>query len=372
MIAITNGKFFDGEVLVTDQTIFIKDDLIAKISSDRMLDGHTVVDAMGAFINQGFIDLQIYGSGGNLFSAYPDIETLRQMDLDLVAKGTTGFLACVATNSPEIVWQSIDAAKGYRKEAIGFLGLHLEGPFLNVKRKGAHVAEYIHKAALDEVKALVEQGDGVIKMMTIAAELQDDDVIKYLLDQGIILSLGHSDASYEEANAAYDKGFKTATHLFNAMPSIHHRSPALPAAVFNHPKAMASIIADGSHVDFAMVSISEKLMGERLFLITDAVTACNTGPYQHQLSGDKFITPDGTLSGSNITMLQAVQNCVKQCDISLPKALKMASEYPARLMGIPKRTGRIEVGSRADLVMISEGFRLERVFAGGLEYPVNN
>ena len=368
MIAITNSKFFDGDVLVTDHTVFIENGKITRISQDVMLGGCEVIDGEGAFLNAGFIDLQIYGSGGNLFSAYPETETLRQMDLDLVRKGTTGFLACVATNTSEIVWQSITAAKAYREDAVGFLGLHLEGPYLNAKRRGAHIAEYIRKASLDEVKRLMEHADGVVKMMTVAAELQDDEVISYLLDQDVILSLGHSDAGYAEATAAYDKGFETTTHLFNAMPSIHHRAPNLPAAVYNHPAAMASIIADGSHVDFAMVKISHKVMGDRLFLITDAVTECNIGPYQHQLSGDKFITPDGTLSGSNITLLQAVQNCVEHCGISLPDALKMASLYPARLINTPGQTGEIMVGGKADLVLISEDLKLKKVFAGGREY----
>lgn len=368
MIAITNSKFFDGDALITGHTVFIENGKIARISQDVMLGGCEVIDAEGGYLNSGFIDLQIYGSGGKLFSAYPQAETLRQMDLDLVSKGTTGFLACVATNTPEIVWQAITAAKAYRNEAIGFLGLHLEGPYLNAKRRGAHIAEYICKATLDEVKRLIEHADGTVKMMTIAAELQDDAVIGYLLDQNVVLSLGHSDANFAEASAAYDRGFKTTTHLFNAMPSIHHRAPNLPAAAYSHPKAMASIIADGSHVDFAMVKISQKIMGDRLFLITDAVTECSIGPYQHQLSGDKFITPDGTLSGSNITLLQAVRNCVRHCDISLSDALKMASLYPARLMGLIEKSGDIRTGNRADLVLLSENLMLKRVFAAGLEY----
>jgi N-acetylglucosamine-6-phosphate deacetylase len=369
MIAITNSKFFDGDVLVTDHTVFIENARIARISQDVMLEGCEVIDAEGAYLNAGFIDLQIYGSGGNLFSAYPEAETLRQMDADLISKGTTGFLACVATNTPEIVWQSITAAKAYREEAAGFLGLHLEGPYLNEKRRGAHIAEYIRKAPLDEVKKLMEHADGVVKMMTIAAELQDDAVISYLLDQGVLLSLGHSDASYSEATAAYDSGIKTTTHLFNAMPSIHHRTPNLPAAVYNHPVAMASIIADGSHVDFAMVKISQKVMGERLFLITDAVTECHIGPYQHQLQGDKFITPDGTLSGSNITMLQAVRNCVEHCDIPLHAALKMASLLPARLMEMDGHQGAVKVGSNADLVLLSEDLELKKVLMKGNSLP---
>ncbi len=363
MIAITNGRFFIDDILVTGQSVFIENGKIVKISADQILDRYEVIDAKGSYITAGFTDLQIYGSGGNLFSAYPTANTLSQMDQDLSAKGTTGFLACVATNSPEIVSEAIEAAKSYRKDAVGFLGLHLEGPYINAKRRGAHVEAFIHKASLDEVKKLIDQAEGVVKMMTIAAEIQDDAVINYLLDNEIVLSLGHSDADFEQATAAYDSGFKTTTHLFNAMPSIHHRAPALPGATFSHPLAMASIIADGVHVDFEVVRMSHKLMGSRLFLITDAVTQCQIGPYQHQLSGNKFVTPDGTLSGSNITMLDAVRNCVRYCGIDLNDALKMASLYPSKLMGQANKTGNLSVESTANLILLSENLELGKVFA---------
>ncbi|WEK19451.1 MAG: N-acetylglucosamine-6-phosphate deacetylase [Candidatus Pedobacter colombiensis] len=366
MIAITNCKLFKSGVLLTDQSVLIEKGKISRVSNEEVPAGYTQIDARGDFLSPSFVELQIYGSGGQLFSAYPTAETLQQMDDDLIRKGTTGFLACVATNTMEIVYQALDAAKAYRSQAKGFLGLHLEGPYLNPKRRGAHIEAYIHKAELDEVKRLLDHADGTVKMMTLAAELQDDAVINYLLDNDVLLSLGHSDASFEQATAAYNKGFKTTTHLFNAMPAIHHRAPNLPVAVFNHPAAMASIIADGNHVDFEMVKMSHKLMKDRLFLITDAVTECNIGPYQHQLSGDKFITPDGTLSGSNITMLQAVENCVQHCDIPLHDALNMASSYPAKLIGLADKIGSLNVGNDADLLLLTPELKLSKVFVGGL------
>ncbi|WP_316816856.1 N-acetylglucosamine-6-phosphate deacetylase [Pedobacter nyackensis] len=366
MVAITNCKLFKEGALLTDQSVLVEDGKITRLSNEPIPAGYQQIDASGDFLCPSFIDLQIYGSGGPLFSAYPTAETLRQMDDDLLRKGTTGFLACVATNSMEIVYRSLDAAKAYRTQAKGFLGLHLEGPYLNAKRRGAHIAAYIHKAGLDEVKRLLDYADGTVKMMTLAAELQDDAVIRHLLDNNVVLSLGHSDASFEEATAAYNKGFATTTHLFNAMPSIHHRAPNLPVAVFNHPTAMASIIADGNHVDFEMVKMSQRLMKERLFLITDAVTECNIGPYQHQLLGDKFVTADGTLSGSNITMLQAVQNCVSHCEITLNDALNMAALYPAKLVGLQDKIGQLKVGNDANMLLLTPELKLSKVFVGGL------
>ncbi|TKC12856.1 N-acetylglucosamine-6-phosphate deacetylase [Pedobacter polaris] len=362
MIAITNSRFFRDNELIANQTILINEGKIVAFTDGTIPNGCEVIDAEQDYLVPGFIELQIYGSGGNLFSAYPTAATLAQMDEDLISKGTTNFLACVATNATEIIHQAIEAAKAYRSQAKGFMGLHLEGPYLNAKRRGAHVAEFIKKATLEEVQSLLEKADGVIKMMTIAAELQDDEVIQLLLNNGIVLSMGHSDATFEQATLAYNKGITTTTHLFNAMPSIHHRQPNLPTALFNHPTAMASIIADGSHVDFEIIKMSQKLMQDRLFLITDAVTACNIGPYQHQLLGDKFITPDGTLSGSNITMVQAVQNCVNYCNIPIAEAIKMASLYPAKVMGQQNNKGKIEIGYNADLLLLSSELNLKHVF----------
>lgn len=353
-------------MLLANQSVLIENGNITRISDEEVPSGFQQLDAGGDLISPAFIDLQIYGSSGQLFSAYPTVDTLSQMDADLISKGTTGFLACVATNSMEVVYQCLDAAKAYQSQARGFLGLHLEGPYLNAKRRGAHVEAFIHKAELDEVKRLLDYADGTVKMMTIAAELQDDAVISYLLDNNMILSLGHSDATFAEATDAYNKGFKTTTHLFNAMSSIHHRAPNLPVAVFNHPTAMASIIADGYHVDFEMLKISHRLMGDRLFLITDAVTECNAGPYQHQLAGDRFTTPDGTLSGSNITLLQAVQNCIQHCGIALGEALNMASANPAKLMRLADRMGILKVGNRANLLLLTPELKLKKVFVDGL------
>ncbi|WP_316735252.1 N-acetylglucosamine-6-phosphate deacetylase [Pedobacter aquatilis] len=362
--AISNISYFKGDVLSTNQDIILNNTLISGIKkSDNQ-------SSSSLLVTQGFIDLQIYGAGGRLFSASPTVESLTVMENELLKNGTTGFLACMATNTPEVFNECIKAAKEHRSIAKNCLGLHLEGPFLNPKRLGAHVPEFVRKATLDEVKALLDFGDGVIKMMTIAPELQDDEVIKYLLDNGVVVSLGHSNATFDEATNAYNKGVQTTTHLFNAMSPIHHREPGIPTALFSHSKAVASIIADGQHVDFEVVKVAKKLLGERLFLITDAVTECANGPYQHVKSGNKFVMPDGTLSGSSLTMLQAVKNCVEYCDISLPEALDMATKYPSKLIGIDNLTGEIAVNKSADLLILDERLNLKQVIFKGEEISI--
>ncbi|MBE9598766.1 N-acetylglucosamine-6-phosphate deacetylase [Pedobacter sp. MC2016-24] len=366
-VTIQNARFYTEE-----DTLAQRHDLHIEAGRISALSVTEIQDNAHHLVVPGFVDLQIYGGGGRLFSAEPSVETLRMMEDDLLSKGTTGFLACMATNTPEVFNSCIEAAKAHRGEARNFLGLHLEGPFLNAKRRGAHVEAYIRKATLDEIKALLDFGDGVIKMMTIAPELQDDVVIEYLLDHGVLLSLGHSDATFEQATAAYNKGIATTTHLFNAMTPIHHREPGIPTAVFNHDEAKASIIADGQHVDFEVVKFSQKILKERLFLITDAVAACDHGPYQHMQMGDKFVVPDVsnaggavTLSGSSLTMLQAVKNCVAHCGISLSDALKMAALYPAKLIGLSDQIGKVALGYTADLLVLDNELNLKEVWLKG-------
>jgi len=356
---ITNISYFQDNDLKKNRDILIESDTISTIKdSDSQEISHSL-------LIPGFIDLQIYGAGERLFSADPTVESLTIMENDLLKKGTTGFLACMATNSPEVFNDCIKAAKEHRSTAKNCLGLHLEGPFLNPKRLGAHVPAFVRKASLDEIKKLIDFGDGVIKMMTIAPELQDDEVIEYLLNNGVVVSLGHSNATFDEATAAYNKGIQTTTHLFNAMSPIHHREPGIPTAVFSHDKAMASIIADGQHLDFEVVKFAQKLLKERLFLITDAVTACSTGPYQHVEKGNKYVMPDGTLSGSSLTMLEAVKNCVSHCDINLNEAIKMGTQYPAKLIGIENLTASIEIGHKANLLVIDDELNLKEVIFKG-------
>lgn len=356
---IPNTSYYNNDTLITSQEIEISN---AEIVAIRLANTTGTEQSITV---PGFIDLQIYGSGGRLFSADPTIESLTIMEDDLLKKGTTGFLACLATNTPEVFNACIKTVKAHRPSAKNCMGLHLEGPFLNPKRLGAHVPAFVRKASLDEIKQLLDFGDGVIKMITIAPELQDDEVIQYLLDNGVVVSLGHSNATFDEATAAYNKGVQTTTHLFNAMSPIHHREPGIPTAVFNHHKAMASIIADGQHVDFEVVKFAKKLLKERLFLITDAVTACATGPYQHVQKGNKYVMPDGTLSGSSLTMLEAVKNCVSHCAIDLNDALKMATRYPAKLIGIEHLKGTIETGKTADLLVLDSALELKEVIFKG-------
>ncbi|MES2650999.1 MAG: N-acetylglucosamine-6-phosphate deacetylase [Bacteroidota bacterium] len=363
MQTFDNFSYFTGNGVKHNQSITISNGKVISIGNADVTGDNDYL------IIPGFIDLQIYGTAGKLFSAQPSLESINHIEDALLIQGSTGFLICLATNTPKVFNECIEVIKKHRSEARNCLGLHLEGPFINPKKRGAHVEEFIRKATLDEVKKLLDFADGTVKMMTLAPELQDDDVIEYLLDNDVVVSLGHSEASFEQATKAYNQGIQTTTHLFNAMSAIQHRAPGIPTAVFNHPKAMSSIIADGHHVDFEVVKMAAKLMKERLFLITDAVTACNTGPYQHHAVNGKFVMPDGTLSGSSLTMLQAIQNCINHCDVSMVDAINMATQYPAKL--IKKEIGTIAKGAEANLLVLDKNLNLEKVFFKGEEIKLD-
>ncbi|MEB0248709.1 MULTISPECIES: N-acetylglucosamine-6-phosphate deacetylase [unclassified Mucilaginibacter] len=355
--ALHNLKLISGGTIAKGKAILIKGSHINAIIDETSIPADAEKkDLNGAYLAPGFIDLQIYGSGGKLFAGKPEVSALKRMEDDLLNQGTTGFFATIGTNTNEIVEAGIAAAKEYRANARGnFWGVHLEGPYLNVAKKGAHPAELIKKATLAEVKSWVEQADGVITMITIAPELQDQDVIDYLHAQGIIISSGHSNATYEQGKGFLNKPIPAVTHLFNAMPQMHHREPGYIPAIFEE-KPYTSIVADGNHVDWPMIRLAKRELGDKLFLITDAVTAATEGAYQHRLEGNKYVMPDGTLSGSSLTMLKAVQNCVEHVGIELAEAVNMATLYPAELAG-KKEKGRVEAGFDADLIIFNDQYQ---------------
>lgn len=355
LTALYNTQLVTGGAIIPGKAVIINQDKIAAVVNEQDIPaGAELIDLKGDYLASGLLDLQIYGAGGALFGGLPSEAALRQMEVTLLQQGCTGFFATVATNSDEVVLKAIESAKNYRKQAMGnFLGLHLEGPYLNAARKGAHPEKYIKKATLPEVKSWVELADGEIEMMTIAPELQDAEVINYLRSQNIILSSGHSNATYEQGKQFLNQIIPAVTHLYNAMPPIHHREPGIIPAIFEE-QPYTSIVADGIHVSYPMIKLAKRNLGNKLFLITDAVTEATAGTYQHQYKDNRYVMPDGTLSGSALSMLQAVANCVNFAGIELAEAVNMASLYPAQLANLSTK-GKVEAGFEADLIIFDAG-----------------
>jgi len=348
-------RIFTGEAWLDLHAIIVEDEIItdvlpvAKLAADietAVFPSHILAPA--------FIDLQIYGAYDKLFSVYRDTGSLALLN-EYCNKGGAAFcMPTVATNKPEIFYQCIDAIKLYWQQGgEGILGLHAEGPWINSSKRGAHIDSLIHSPTLKEAEDLLQYGKGVIKIITLAPEVCTKEIIDLIHSHGIIISAGHSNAGYEEAMKGFNNGITAVTHLYNAMSPLQHRSPGLVGAAFDHPKVMASIIADGYHVDYSAIRIAKKIMQQRLFAITDAVTTTTEGYYQHRADGDKYVA-DNILSGSALTMYKALQNLVSHAGIELTEALRMCSLYPAQVMRMDHELGRIVKGYKAKMVLLPQ------------------
>ncbi len=362
--ALTNVTIFTGNEMLKGKAILIRSGKIEGIIDNGSVPAdYEIIDCKGNYLSPGLIDLHIAGAGGYLFSSNPSVEALKAITDAITITGTTGFLIAIPTDSFNVYREVIRVVKENPHPAI--LGLHFEGPYISPLRRGAHIKEYIRTPRLEEVRELIVASGGVVKMLTVAPEVCDSDIIKLLNDNGIVVAAGHSNATFKEAVQGFKWGIRTTTHLFNGMSQLHHRNPGLPAAVFETDDVFASIIADGIHVDYNMISIAKKLMKERLFLITDAVEENLSGSYLHVRQNDRFTLPDGTLSGSLLTEMKAVKNCVENVGIPVDEALRMASEYPAKVLKISDKGG-IAQGYKADLVVFDKNFDIEQVFVEGI------
>lgn len=361
--ALTNGIIFTGNHTFKHKALLVEDARVCAIVDAAAIPaGFDSIDVQGKNICPGLIDLQIYGAGGHLFSAELTTESIAGIEQTLLREGCTSFYLTLATNTLALFKEAIAVYQSANPQVA--LGLHLEGPFLNPAKRGAHPQELIMEGTVPVLEDLFANHQGVVQMMTVAPELMKADAVQFLQDQGVLISAGHSNATFQEAQQAFDNGVATVTHLWNAMSVLHHRNVGLPGATYTHPAVCASIIVDGIHVDYEAVKISKSMMGERLFLITDAVTTCGTGIYQHILHGDHYVLPDGTLSGSALTMLKAIQNCVHHVDIPLDEAIRMATLYPANLID-RQDLGRLEEGALANILVFDADFQVDSVYFKG-------
>jgi N-acetylglucosamine-6-phosphate deacetylase len=353
--AFLADEIFTGSEMLAGQVLLIENKRITGIlPSPSLPSGYPVQSFPGCVITPAFIDLQLYGGNGKLFSHSLDTESLDATRTYCASGGCSHFMITMATNSMENFLKGIDVAGDYMASGKkGLLGLHLEGPWISPAKKGAHIEAFIKTPSLRDAELLLERGNGIVKMITLAPEQCGDEIIQLLMDNGIIVSAGHSSASYARASHAFKMGVPAATHLFNAMSPLQGREPGMVGAIYDDTNVMSSIICDGIHVDFASVRISKKIMGERLFFITDAVTSITEGYYPHVFQGNRYTLPDGTLSGSCMTMISTLKNAVQQAGLSLEESINMCSTYPAGLLKDP-HLGKVQAGQAADFNIIDK------------------
>lgn len=349
------SQIFTGEQWLHEHAAIVVEGAIKEVLPVAAIDSTIeIVVFKNSILAPAFIDLQIYGAHEKLFSIYQNTESLQLLNSYCNRGGAAFCMPTVATNKPEVFYNCIDAIRQYWQQGgEGILGLHAEGPWINKLKRGAHIEAFIHSPSLQEVRDLLAYGKDVLKIITLAPEVCSREVIACIHAAGVKIFAGHSDATYEEAMQSFDNGIAAVTHLYNAMSPLQHRSPGLVGATLDHPQIMASIIPDGFHVDYAAIRIAKKVIQERLFVITDAVTSTSEGYYQHEPDGDKYVV-DKILSGSALTMYKALQNLVQHAGIETGEALRMCSLYPARAMQMDDQVGMIASGYKAKMVVLPE------------------
>lgn len=315
-------------------------------------------DCTGLYLAPGLVDLQIYGGGGRLFNTDPTADAIRATWQAVRAGGGRHFQITLSCSPWETMLQAFDACRQYWREGgEGLLGLHLEGPYFNPEKRGAHPLKNIRKPSTDDVRELLLQGRDVIRYITLAPEMFDADTLSLLLQSGIPLSAGHSNATYQQAMEGFRQGIPCSTHLFNAMSPFQGRSPGMVGAIYDH-KPYTSIIADGVHCDFNALRISKEILKDRLFLITDAVTESASGDYRFVKNGDHFVDEQGTLAGSSLTIWEAVRNTTLQAGIPLEESVRMATLYPALAVGRADTIGRLAPGLPENWILFDDSLQL--------------
>lgn len=373
--AFKGARIFTAERFVDGHALLIKDAAIVGLVPDAAIPaGAQMTQLAGGMLVPGFIDAQVNGGGGVLFNATPDAASLAQLALAHARYGTTAMLPTFITDEARGMRAAVEAVRQAIANSVpGIAGIHLEGPFLAKSRKGAHDPDLIRTLTDADADTLLSSGLRTV-LLTLAPETVPPALIAKLAAGGVVVSLGHTDATYEVAMAAADAGARGITHLFNAMSPLAHRSPGVVGAALNHGALWCGIIADGYHVHPAALAsaLRAKRGPARLFLVTDAMPTAGHAQDRFYLN-NRLVTrqnglltlDDGTLAGSDLTMDAALRFAVGKLDVGLEEALRMASLYPAMFLGLDSAYGRIAPGYRADLVHLSQALAVQDVWIGG-------
>ena len=381
-LALRNAILIDGERTTTGQAVVVRGDRIESIRPEHNLsaDADTdVIDLQNAYLAPGFIDLQLNGCGGVLFNDAITVETLETMHRTNLDSGTTEFLPTLITTSEENMRLALEVVGQYRRKTPnGVLGVHIEGPYINPERKGIHDARYIRKPSREMIECIAAVARDFPVMLTLAPECNGMTTVSALVEAGVIVSSGHSNAHYAEAVAGFDAGIQVATHLFNAMSPWTGRDPGLVGAILDRAEVAAGIIVDGFHVHYASIKLAKRIKQEGLFLVTDAVTPTGTSMPSFQFGGrtvfvkeGRCVSADGTLGGALLTMIGAVANSVRHVGISLLEAVRMATLYPARVLRRDHELGKVVKGYLADLTVFDHDFVVRGVVVRGKWLPRN-
>lgn len=372
--AITGASIFTGEVMLADHALVVRNGVIDAIIEARALATSMPVTRLkDGVLAPGFVDVQVNGGGGFCVNNQPDVAALRQIASAHAKYGTTALLPTVITDAPEVMHAAIAATReALRLGTPGIIGLHCEGPFLDMARRGAHPAPFIRKAETADIDALIAADCGTL-LVTLSPDQVSPADIARLVQAHVIVSLGHSDATAETAERALVAGASAFTHLFNAMSPLTHRAPGMVGAALSSRHAYCGLICDGLHVDPRVLQIALRAKNpDHFMLVSDAMPPAAGGPDHFTLQG-RAITrrngalylEDGTLAGCDLTMDAAMRYCVHTLGLPLPTALQMAARNPARMIGQHHRIGSLAPGLQADMVHLDDSLQVRATWIAG-------
>jgi N-acetylglucosamine-6-phosphate deacetylase len=374
-VALLNARVLRENRLVEGRCVLLADGRILDIvaPSERRVRRAERRDLGGQLLLPGFIDSQVNGGGGVLFNDAPSVESIRAIGRAHRRFGTTGFLPTLISTDLDIMARAIAAVRGAIEAGVpGVLGIHIEGPYLSLARKGVHDPAKLRELDASALGLLTSLRGGRT-LVTLAPEVTTPQLIEKLVAAGVVVSAGHTNATYAEISTALRHGLTGFTHLFNAMSPLTGREPGAVGAALEDPTSWCGIIVDGAHTDPVVLRIALRCKPhDRFMLVTDAMPSVGTNNDSFELqgrritvSGSTCLDEDGRLAGSNIDMATCVRNAISMLGLSLPEAVRMASQGPAEFLGLAHDTGRIAPGLRADLVLADEGLNVLETWIAG-------
>jgi N-acetylglucosamine-6-phosphate deacetylase len=373
-IALTGATIFNGQTFVENHAVIIAGQHIIGVFPNQELNPDiTTVNLSGGILAPGFIDIQVNGGGGVMLNNSPTVDAVNAIVSGHRATGTTGMMPTLISDTAEVQRAGVEAVAAAKAAGNrGILGVHIEGPFFSLAKRGAHSARMIRPMTQQDIDWLCSLSD-LQTIITLAPEQTQPGQIRQLSDAGLRVFAGHTNANYDQIGAAIDEGLTGFTHLYNAMSHLTGRAPGTVGAALDSEHTFIGIIVDGHHVHPASIRIAQRAKSPgKLLLVTDAMATVGSSQSSFDIYGEtikvsqgRLINSDGALAGSAIGMIDAVRTATNLVGLPLAETLRMASLYPATLLGRDKELGRLEPGYRADVVHFDQNFQVQRTWVAG-------
>lgn len=377
-ILLRNIKIITPSEVLIGYEVLVKQGKITKIDLQENMQNiefDEIIDGKGQYLSPGFIDIHNHGNSGYDFMD-STIEAIDSIGKYHLQNGVTSYLGTVLTQSYENIVEAVKNIANFenKENSSQILGIHLEGPFFSHSKKGAQPDKFIRDPDIIFIKELIKISDNKLKMVSIAPEKDGAlELIRYLKEKNVAVSMAHSNATYEEAMNGINNGATISTHLYNGMRSFNHREPGIVGASLTDDRVCCELICDRIHLHDAAIKLALKAKGtDKAVLVSDAMRAAGLKDGEFELGGQKVMVingearlSDGSLAGSTLNLNRAVYNMVKFLNVPIHEAVKMASLSPARAIGVHVNKGSIEVGKDADILLLDDNVNVSCVIKGG-------